>query len=86
MEGEMKVVDGGKKDIKAEVDIKYARANVYFGPQVKLLVRLAGLALKHRGVSVSGLIVTCVQACIDTLEEEIPTKRKFKLNGKVVEP
>jgi len=43
------------------------------------------LSMRHRGVSVAGLIVTCCEACIDTLESDMPTKRVFKLNGRNVE-
>jgi hypothetical protein len=82
------VEEGGKKDTGAKeesVDIKHARANVYFGSQVELLKRFVILAMAHRGVSVSALIVTCCAACIDTLETDMPTKRVFKLNGRNVE-
>lgn len=82
----LKVVDGGQKDNKRSgEDIGHARICVYFGDQVELLKRLCVLAMKHKGVSISGLVVTCVAACIDTLERDMPMKRTFKLNGKDVE-
>jgi len=86
----LRVEDGGKsgpvgEDVDGGVDIRRARANIYFGPQVELLKRFTLLALKIKGVSVSGLIVTCCAACIDTLEKEVPTLRRFKLNGRNVE-
>lgn len=84
----LKLEQGGLKDTDAKeltVDIKHARANVYFGSQVGLLKRFVELSMKHRGVSVSGLVVTCCAACIDTLEKDMPTMRVFKLNGRNVE-
>lgn len=61
---------------------KYLTATVYFGPDhEKLMHRLFTLQDKYKSVSVSGLIVTAAEACIDTFEKEIPNKRSFKLNG-----
>jgi len=80
------VNEGGRKGHRnSDVDVGYARVNVYFGSNVGLLKRLAALAVRHKGVSVSGLVVTCCAACIDTLEKDLPTFRRFKLNGKDVE-
>lgn len=65
---------------------EYATLKVYFGNQPALLGRMATLAIEHRNISVSGLIVTSCAACIDTLEEAFKSgQRRFKLNGKNVE-
>ena len=75
----------GTQEKVPDVDIKRTRICVYFGTNVGLLKRLVELSMRHRGVSVAGLIVTCCEACIDTLEADMPTKRVFKLNGRNVE-
>lgn len=36
------------------------------------------------GVPVNALLLACVSACLPTLKREVPTKRKFKLCGKLV--
>jgi len=84
----LKLEQGGLEGTQVKepvVNIKHARICVYFGSNVGLLKRLVELSMRHRGVSVAGLIVTCCEACIDTLETDMPTKRVFKLNGRNVE-
>lgn len=87
----MTLESGGLRDMKDTektgpvVDIQHARATLYFGGNVPLLKRLVTLAMQHRGVSVSGIVIACCAACIDTLERDMPKLRVFKLNGRNVE-
>ena len=69
-------------------DVKkvYATIKVYFGNKPNILARYIKLAIEHPSISVSGMIVTAAEACIDTFEKALRDgHRKFTLNGKVVE-
>lgn len=65
---------------------KIPKITIYFGEGKKeLLDRYNTLAAKIGGnVSASGLMTAAAEVCIDTLEKEAPSKRRFKLNGKDV--
>ena len=41
-------------------------------------------ALAEYGISFNSIVMACLEACIDTLEKECPTKRRIVINGKVV--
>jgi hypothetical protein len=70
----------------AESPSNYPKITLFFGKsKAPLLQRYVELAARVGGnVSVAGLITAAAEVCIDTLEKEAPTKRKFKLNGKTV--
>jgi hypothetical protein len=65
---------------------QFPKMTIYFGKdKQELLDRYRDLAAKIGAhVSAAGLVTAAMEVCIDTLEQEAPTKRKFKLNGKVV--
>ena len=64
----------------------YATLRVYFGNKPSLLGRLIKLQVEHPNTSVSGLVVSSVEACIGTIEDAYRDgKRRFQLNGKNVE-
>lgn len=62
------------------------KITIYFGGSKKdLLQRYQDLAAKIGGkVSVAGLLTAAAEVCIDTLEKEAVSKRRFKLNGRDV--
>ena len=62
----------------------YTKVQIYFGEQKPLLDRASKLALKTKGVSISGLVVAALACCIDTFEKEIPRKRRFKCCDKLI--
>jgi hypothetical protein len=65
---------------------KFLTTTVYFGPsKMDLVKRYMALEKVTNGtVSMSGLITTAMEVCIDTFEKEIPVKRKFEINGRII--
>ena len=60
------------------------RVTLYFGEnEVELRRRFEKLNLKT-GVCMNRLYIACLEACIATLEKEMPKNREFKLNGEKV--
>jgi len=57
------------------------RVSVYFGSKSHVIDEFTKLSEKYPDVSVSGLIVTSCQACLDTLMIEVPKRKTFELNG-----
>jgi hypothetical protein len=51
--------------------------------EVAIWDRLDKLARRYK-LSTSSLVVTCVMACVETLEKEVPKSREFVLNGNTI--
>lgn len=63
---------------------KYPTLTVYFGPEkAPLLTRLRALSTQYK-ISDASILVACLEACLDTLEKEIPKRRSFQLNGQQI--
>ena len=48
--------------------------------------RLQALAGRTKHIGISSLVFAALHCCIDTLEEEVPKRREFYMNGVKVEP
>lgn len=65
---------------------QYPALSLYMGKEQQPLIdRYVAVAAKNR-LSVAKLVMVCMEACIDTLEKEVPVKREFTLNGRKVIP
>lgn len=77
----MKMVKG-KDVVKSTPSVEDLLMTVYFGVEhSEVLTRMKKISSEYKKISVSGMVVTACEACIDTFEKEIPNKRRFKLNG-----
>ena len=75
-----------KKSDKSKPKKSYLTFKVYFGNKPSLLGRMVKLVLQHPSISVTGLIITMCEACIDDVEKAFADgKRRFTLNKKEVE-
>ncbi len=64
----------------------YLGKNLYFPLDMREHFKRMIVLEEKTKVSVSRQVAACIRACIDTLEADLPEKRKLRLNGKEVTP